>query len=180
MHEKRGGIPGARPFMVALGCLFIAAAPGCNCNGGSDAGTDADAAGPGTDSAPVLDSGPGTDSAPGVDSGTLCTPAEVACAGGLDEDCDGDVDCADADCAADPLCMMMCAATETLCADMMDDDCDGDLDCADADCVASPLCCMPMGAEAMPPGHCSDLIDNDCDMAVDCADTECAGVGGCP
>jgi FtsP/CotA-like multicopper oxidase with cupredoxin domain len=34
--------------------------------------------------------------------------SETSCGDGLDADCDGDVDCADADCAADPACLATC------------------------------------------------------------------------
>jgi hypothetical protein len=60
---------------------------------------------------------------------------EIDCADNIDDDGDGDTDCADPDCAQDPLCL-----PETLCADSADNDGDGDTDCADTDCADAPIC----------------------------------------
>ncbi|MDI1479681.1 lamin tail domain-containing protein [Polyangium sp. y55x31] len=57
-------------------------------------------------------------------------PTEV-CNNTMDDDGDGDIDCADADCAA---------ACAEVCAGGGDEDQDGDIDCADADCAMSPAC----------------------------------------
>jgi hypothetical protein len=84
------------------------------------------------------------------------------CSDGWDDDCDGDVDCADSDCSADPACIVcgdfVCSPGETecncpgdcgvppvneigLCADGLDNDCDGNTDCDDsADCSTDPAC----------------------------------------
>ena len=63
---------------------------------------------------------------------------EVACADGFDDDGDGDVDCADSDCANDPNCNA--PSTELDCADGLDDDVDGLTDCFDPDCAGDPAC----------------------------------------
>jgi hypothetical protein len=42
-----------------------------------------------------------------ADCGAPAT-SEITCTDGLDADCDGDVDCADADCATDPACTPAC------------------------------------------------------------------------
>jgi hypothetical protein len=55
------------------------------------------------------------------------------CADGFDNDQDGDIDCADPDCAAAALCLEDCA-------DGLDNDLDGDTDCADSSCESLPLC----------------------------------------
>jgi len=58
------------------------------------------------------------------------------CTDGLDNDEDGAIDCADADCAGlDGACLV-----EWLCGDGMDDDADGATDCADADCAGQEAC----------------------------------------
>jgi hypothetical protein len=93
--------------------------------------------------------------------------AEESCLNGLDDDCDGAADCADADCAS-RACGMNgqcttggCVAPSEagLCADGLDNDADGQLDCADADC--------PMGSA------CSDA--NACTRDDSCGATGCAG-----
>lgn len=63
------------------------------------------------------------------------TPPETesVCDDGVDEDCDGLMDCYDDDCGTPPL-------TEANCTDGNDDDCDGNTDCVDADCVDDPAC----------------------------------------
>jgi hypothetical protein len=68
---------------------------------------------------------------------------EALCADGVDNDCDGLIDCADPNCAAS------CATAETNCLDNVDNDGDGKTDCADPDCQhkacasgsAASLCC---------------------------------------
>ena len=65
--------------------------------------------------------------------------AEV-CNDGLDNDCDGFVDCADPDCSANPACGPVCMPE--VCNDGVDNDCDGLSDCADTDCSANPACCV--------------------------------------
>ncbi|MFH2006637.1 MAG: hypothetical protein ABI333_08640, partial [bacterium] len=59
------------------------------------------------------------------------------CVDGIDNDGDGDTDCADTDCAADPVCH----ETGAECSDGIDNDGDGDIDCADIDCAPEPACC---------------------------------------
>jgi Zn-dependent metalloprotease len=64
------------------------------------------------------------------------TPIEV-CNNGVDDDGDGAIDCADADCAADPACTSTPAED---CSNGVDDDGDGAVDCADPDCAGDPAC----------------------------------------
>lgn len=85
--------------------------------------------------------------------GAVCT--EI-CDNSLDDDGDGDIDCADSD----------CACTESICDDGIDNDLDGPIDCADSDCVANPVC--------LPETVCDDGADNDSDGDTDCADSDCA------
>jgi subtilisin-like proprotein convertase family protein len=109
-----------------------------------------------------------------TDSGTLnaaalrlcvCTSCEtgVACGDGVDNDGDGQTDCADGDCAAALQC-----ATETACADGLDNNADGLVDCADPDCAVA----------CTTESDCGDGMDNDGDGAVDCSDVGCVAMGG--
>jgi hypothetical protein len=73
--------------------------------------------------------------------------AEVACNDGVDNDNDGDTDCADANCAGSG-----CSPTE-ICNNTIDDDLDGAQDCADSDCDSDPACTVvpPDPATVAPP-----------------------------
>ncbi len=85
----------------------------------------------------------------------MCAARETACTGGRDEDCDGAIDCADADCVSSPACEPACRPspenTSAACTNGTDDDCDGTADCADADCRAA-------GVDAC----FGDYVDSDC------------------
>jgi len=83
------------------------------------------------------------------------------CTDGLDNDCDGAVDCDDRDCFRDAAC----TAAQEICDDSADNDGDGFADCDDPDCDAV---CQPPAVEL-----CSDGIDNDGDGKTDCADRDC-------
>lgn len=124
----------------------------------------------------------GTTCACVVDGG-MSQMAEVACADGRDNDCDGLIDCAEIACGnqacgANGLrcsggtcrCLLPDAGagqlTETTCNDGLDNDCDGQIDCLDPNCATAANCMM--GVE-----NCSDGMDNDGDMAIDCADSQC-------
>ncbi len=74
-------------------------------------------------------------SAVGCDNDTASGSTELVCDDGLDDDNDGDIDCADTDCTAAPAC-----EAETVCDDGADNDADGDIDCADTDCADDPAC----------------------------------------
>ncbi len=102
-------------------------------------------------------------------------PSPEDCGNGLDDDCDGAVDCDDSDCAGDPSCAPMCVPRELgvpMCTDRLDNDCDGQRDCTDPDC-------SPFG----PMAECCNGIDDDGDGTTDlftCRcfdDSTCAGVG---
>jgi hypothetical protein len=94
------------------------------------------------------------------------TPPAEDCTNGIDDDADGDTDCADSDCIRNPACV---PPIEN-CANAADDDGDGAIDCADSDCAGDPAC-----AEA----NCTNLIDDDADGTADCADSDCAGDPAC-
>ncbi len=123
--------------------------------------------------------------------------ATEVCDNAMDDDRDGDTDCADSDCSsltacdeathctdgidndgdgdidcADIDCETLTSCDESLyCTDTLDNDLDGDVDCEDFDCSIEPMC-----NEAM---HCDDMIDNDVDGLVDCADSGCASFLAC-
>ena len=147
---------------------------------------------------------------------TRCPPApcvasstiESGCADRIDDDCDGEIDCADADCdgmtcgSADLVCSggsCTCppAAVESgaaLCQNGADDDCDGDVDCADSGCEGQPCgagglactggtCACPSGVVENTLALCHNGVDDDCDGRVDCDEgTDCVfaeGPDGC-
>jgi hypothetical protein len=70
----------------------------------------------------------------------------------VDNDADGDTDCADVDCSSESYC----EATEVTCDDSFDNDGDGQVDCADADCSGLAVCTVGTGDPC--------LVDADCTM----------------
>ena len=69
------------------------------------------------------------------------------CTDGVDQDCDGLLDCEDGDCATDSAC------TELDCEDGLDDDGDGDTDCVDDDCWSDAACTMRPVSNSIRGGH---------------------------
>jgi len=69
---------------------------------------------------------------------------EVVCDDGLDGDCNGLSDCDDPACRGDSTCTMSCSPTETVCWGGADEDCDGDADCDDVDCQTDDACMTPI------------------------------------
>jgi hypothetical protein len=141
----------------------------------------------------------------------VCNPTpgqettETSCQDGVDNDCDGQTDAADADCA--PVCIPD-EEPEASCFDNDDNDCDGFIDCVDlTDCdgVADParpttcgmgVCassgniacsggseadnCTPLPATE--PGTeltCDNGLDDDCDGATDTDDSDCSPAVDC-
>lgn len=59
----------------------------------------------------------------------------------IDNDGDGNIDCADADCASDPACSGGCETSPEICSNGVDNDCDGKIDSSDKkDCKDYPDC----------------------------------------
>jgi len=99
----------------------------------------------------------------GCDDGGACVPTEdteETCNDSLDNDCDGDFDCFDSDCADDAACA--CIPEPEICDDGMDNDCDGLIDCDDPDCDLDDACIVPPAPEN---DLCTDAI------ALECGDT---------
>ncbi len=63
---------------------------------------------------------------------TVSPGATEDCSNGVDDDCNGLLDCEDGSCSN--------PCTETTCDDSLDEDLDGDTDCADEDCMGLGVC----------------------------------------
>lgn len=99
---------------------------------------------------------------------------ETSCTNGLDDDCNGQTDCAETVCEGQvcgPNCLCKGGLrTETDCDNEKDDDFDGDIDCVDSDC-ADFICRMPKnGCEA--PVQC-DGITAECGVPKPAANAAC-------
>ncbi|MDQ3265629.1 MAG: MopE-related protein [Myxococcota bacterium] len=173
-----------------------------DCDGQSDC-DDPDCAGSVCDPGGLICVGASCQCPPAGQDGGLV--AETACNDGVDNDCDGQVDCQDASCEAQACSASgtctggACLCTgggnpetpEATCNDGADNDCDGLVDCADlSDCsgrtcgvnglicgVGGACVCSGNGSTAEPGGEtrCNDGSDNDCDGLSDCADPDCSG-----
>jgi len=104
-------------------------------------------------------------------------PLFELCDDEVDDDGDGDVDCADSDCVADPICL-----PEVACHDDLDNDGDDQVDCADFDCVGAPACgvgaCVPdRDLGVIQPGAPA-LVTVDTSAAADLFTATCARGGG--
>ena len=86
--------------------------------------------------------------AAGATAGEVAKPTaagpkiEVNCGDRKDDDGDGLVDCADADCAKDEACKVGNGPenSNARCSDWFDNDGDGFVDCDDAECEQTPVC----------------------------------------
>ncbi len=118
-----------------------------------------------------------------------CAEFENCGPDGVDDDCNGYVDCDDPYCRSSADCAASCTPSEfgEQCTDTIDNDCDGIIDCRDPDCASNAACAPP---PPPPPGctrefpffaeiACSDGRDNDCDGAIDCDDSDCRSPGRC-
>ena len=105
-----------------------------------------------------------------LDSDASPPAVESACGDGIDNDADGDADCADTDCDGIGFCEF---GAELSCNDGEDNDANGMSDCLDPNCDGFSSC--EFGIEL----SCSDGIDNDADGAADCLDANCDGQASC-
>ena len=113
---------------------------------------------------------------------------EKRCADGVDDDCNGLIDCADQACDGIPCnrpgftCQggeCLCNTRE-ICTDGVNNDCDALVDCEDDECIGEV--CNDLGMRCIE-GICaacdSDFevcdngVDDDCDGLVDCQDPDC-------
>lgn len=114
------------------------------------------------------------------EAGTCVRRGELDCGDGVDNESDGQTDCADNDCEAQA-CGAGCLCTggvaaENLCSDEISNDGDADVDCLDADCDGLSCgagCVCRSGAKAE--SECNDGISNEGDALIDCADLDCTG-----
>ena len=92
-----------------------------------------------------------------------CGTIEI-CDNGVDDDCNGLVDCFDPACQSQPVCFVH---KKEICNNGIDDDGNSLIDCKDPACFGDPACFTP--------GHeiCNNGIDDDDDGLVDCQDPEC-------
>ncbi|MEE2883935.1 MAG: hypothetical protein VYD70_09470 [Planctomycetota bacterium] len=123
---------------------------------------------------------------PANPTATVCNGTagfEEVCDDGLDNDLDGNTDCADPDCAPTAACGGTEDAAAGECADGLDNDADGLGDCDDPDCT-DPLTGGPVADCLLPdvPGgfeeSCANGDDDDGDGLTDCADPDCDGEPG--
>ena len=82
---------------------------------------------------------------------------ELCLGDGVDNDNDGDIDCADTDCAATPNGVCVCPL-----------DAQGDALCSDPRCAQDPNCLAPPMPEV-----CNSGMDEDRDGLIDCQDPDC-------
>jgi len=79
---------------------------------------------------------------PGAANPVCGSTSPEVCTGGLDEDGDTFIDCADTDCASAPACV----TAPEICTGGIDEDGDTFIDCADSDCASAPACRTRTGA----------------------------------
>lgn len=97
-------------------------------------------------------------------NGTSCQGAESSCGDGIDNDCDGDVDCADADCASSSSCTGACCNADGTCDDGESaGTCTGVYQGNGTNC-GSVSCPEATGACCLTGGSCLELTLGDCDV----------------
>jgi len=119
-------------------------------------------------------------------------PAAEICNNAIDDDGDGLIDCADPDCAGDPICLPLPLPT---CNEIGGDcilkgicDLEPDLECvASPDCLAPKCCCVSIAPPPPPPpcdhdGVCERAGGENCDNCPDCfcfaPHSECCPLNG--
>jgi hypothetical protein len=116
------------------------------------------------------------------DTNLAVSPGAVElCTGGVDDDCDGLVDCSDADCNGDAACSPTCIPEASRekgkkCSDGVDNDCDDVIDSDDPDCGGDT---GDTGGTEGKGQTCTDGLDNDDDGQTDCNDSDCSKNKAC-
>lgn len=103
----------------------------------------------------------------------MCMAGFESCMGGVDDDCDLLIDCADPDCDGLFPCTCLGPPVPENCTDGQDNDCDDLVDCADPNCAVADAC------DECVPEDCDNGEDDDCDDTIDCADDACVFDPGC-
>ncbi|MBI2335562.1 MAG: hypothetical protein HYU97_02230 [Deltaproteobacteria bacterium] len=112
-----------------------------------------------------------------------CVVSETGrCSDSEDNDFDGNTDCNDSDCSADPYCQVGPCGSGTIsctsdfaCQVFADTDLTDPFTTSNVSCVSN--CCV---AETLyETGECTDGSDNDFDGTTDCNDSDCAGDLAC-
>ena len=117
------------------------------------------------------------------DNDLAVSPGAVElCTDAVDNDCDGLIDCADADYNGDVACAPACIPEASQekgkkCKDGIDNDCDDVIDAEDPDCGGDDT--GDTGGTEGKGQTCSDGIDNDGDGLTDCADSDCSRNKAC-
>ncbi|WP_257454813.1 MopE-related protein [Archangium lipolyticum] len=119
-------------------------------------------------------------------SGACQRRSELDCGNGVDDDGDGNKDCADLLDCDKKSCGAACTCVngrpgEGACGDGQDNDKDGDIDCVDFDCL-NQSCgtgCVCSSSYIKTETDCGDGQDNDKDGKIDCADTVDCGSQSC-
>ncbi|MEQ9076456.1 MAG: hypothetical protein RLP09_21550 [Sandaracinaceae bacterium] len=149
----------ARPMCIAEECFAVADDSACAAN-------------------ELCDLRAGCVLRPDVDAGPGCPSTETSCADGVDDDCDGQIDCADSDCL-DVSCDDGSVCTENdVC--QMDGTCGGDaLDCDDGEPCTDDSCDPTTGcAHTNNTASCDDGFW--CNGADSCRDGACQDHGEPP
>ncbi|MFO0684797.1 MAG: hypothetical protein U0234_22260 [Sandaracinus sp.] len=107
-------------------------------------------------------------------AGCVSSVTPESCRDGVDNDCNGLVDCSDFACLGRPECNV-CEPFESNCFDGRDDDCNGLPDCADPACTTQCGCVPTAPFEQ----NCFDGRDDDCNGLFDCIDPQCGPQCGC-
>ena len=94
---------------------------------------------------------------------------------GEDEDCDGDINCADSACFSEQACKSTCDKDND---GYLSSDCNGD-DCVDDPNIEPSAVIINPGQTENTADFCSDGFDDDCDSISNCVDTDCQNAGYC-
>ena len=118
---------------------------------------------------------PGQEDGDGDGFGNACDGSEGLCNNGASDDTDGDVDCADADCAADPVCTNPGGDDDGDGVPNASDNCPADANPGQENGDGDGFGDVCDNSE----GDCGNGLNDDIDGDVDCADSECSATPNC-